>query len=648
MTALPEEKIPETALPARSPAWRRGLVALVLGLASTTAGWWMGRTPPSLPSSTSAAPSPSPGAREDVPVADGAVRPVAAVRNEPAYVGSTVCTECHAEIARRYAQHPMANSACGPEGPPLPGESSGTFDVLDMQYAAARTDAGSKHQVRRAAPDGERLYDVEEEIACVIGSGRRGRSYLVLKGAQLYQSPLTWYATNARWDLSPGFADSIHGRGFERLIGDSCVNCHVGRVHHSESAENLFERPLLIEAGIGCERCHGPGGEHVVVHRERGGKTPATGSDVIDPAALTGRLRDSLCYQCHLVGAHRIPTTGRSEYDFRPGEPLETQWITFVEGVTVTDGRTSAVSHVEQYESSQCFRMSSGRMTCTSCHDPHGVPDAADRARHFRDRCLACHGPEASCAVPEPDRRRTQADDSCIECHMPRLGASDVPHTSQTDHRILRRAIVSGAGATPPVAGSPELLPFRPPEDDASRHEVARARALLMGSTARSFRDRILGYRAAVELQRFSQEGPDELPVERERGAVLSLLNRTQEARIVLERARERWPADIEVRRLLAQLDHESGDYRGVVEVLEPILGEISGDRDTMGRLIHSLGKVGRAEEGRTLADELVRSFPYDSQVQQWRRNYYQQAGELQKAGQIGTFLKKLDAGRGR
>ena len=57
-------------------------------------------------------------------------------------------------------------------------------------------------------------------------------------------------------------------------------------------------------------------------------------------------------------------------------------------------GKFEAVGHVEQMESSRCFRASQGQLGCISCHDPHRLPAPSAKAAYYRERCLACHEQE--------------------------------------------------------------------------------------------------------------------------------------------------------------------------------------------------------------------------------------------------------------
>jgi predicted CXXCH cytochrome family protein len=117
-------------------------------------------------------------------------------------------------------------------------------------------------------------------------------------------------------------------------------------------------------------------------------------------------------------------------------------------------GRHQVVSHVEQMRSSRCYVGSEQALGCTSCHDPHFEPEPEARDAWYRDQCARCHA-DQPCSLGLEEQTAPPADGSCIHCHMPSLGGSDVPHTAQTDHRIIRDHR-RGADASPsPQPGEP-------------------------------------------------------------------------------------------------------------------------------------------------------------------------------------------------
>ena len=83
--------------------------------------------------------------------------------------------------------------------------------------------------------------------------------------------------------------------------------------------------------------------------------------------------------------------------------------------------------------------------------------------------------------MDELERHRENAQDSCVACHMPRLNASDVPHTSQTDHRILKRPIEPASIVSPRASGMTLFLQKDFPVPDA---ELQRAQGLMLAEAS--------------------------------------------------------------------------------------------------------------------------------------------------------------------
>src|SRR5439155_15231694 len=145
-----------------------------------------------------------------------------------------------------------------------------------------------------------------------IGSGHVGRSFVFSKNGHLYMSPVSYYASNARWDLSPGYQryTTLYAT---RPVTEPCWNCHSSGTRKIAGTVNRYDDPPFEEAGVACARCHGPGAEHARSARR---------ADVWNPAKMPNRQREDLCAQCHFTGAMRIERPSRSLRDFEPGDRL--------------------------------------------------------------------------------------------------------------------------------------------------------------------------------------------------------------------------------------------------------------------------------------------------------------------------------------
>ncbi len=276
----------------------------------------------------------------------------------------------------------------------------------------------------------ERPNDAEvkgkRQLLYYIGSGRRGRSYLFAVDGFLFESPVNWYMDRRVWDMAPAYGDA-RNIPMNLPAFTSCLHCHVsGMQQPVAGTQNKYPSPPFSHAGVTCERCHGPGAAHT------------KGGAIVNPAKLAPARRDDICMQCHLEGKAAIERPGRHVYDFRPGQDLSdyVRYFVFAE----QQRGLGAVSQVEALATSVCKKKSRDAMSCTSCHDPHYEPSAAERVGYYRRKCLGCHGAEFGTKhhADKPD---------CAGCHMPASLSTDVAHTEVTDHRILRR---------PPI--SPQLL----------------------------------------------------------------------------------------------------------------------------------------------------------------------------------------------
>lgn len=562
-----------------------------------------------------------------------------------AYVGSARCAECHAEISESYAAHPMARSAgLVADVPPIEDYHAAVVESVPWQYRAERTEDGVFHHEILPGPDDEPLYDQRVAVDYAIGSGQRGRTYLVDRDGYLFESPLTWYSTGRRWDLSPGYAGL--NQHFERQIGDGCLACHVGTLNLRDNEPHRYLRPMFLEPGIGCERCHGPGADHIAFHasRRNAAETAEAGRDpIVNPADLDSARREAVCNQCHLQGDERILRTGRRDTDFRPGDALHDVWISFTRGTRVQgDAGTEAVSQVEQMQASRCYQASAGRFGCTSCHDPHRVPPRDQIAEAYRQKCLACHSsPQVECA--ESAAARDAEQNSCIACHMPKLRATDVPHTSQTDHRVPRR---KGTVSPAEAQDQSRFQVFGAAESQVPDDELQRARGLLMIEYAERKRDRVLAAEA-IDLLTPSVEAAANDPVLWTKlGVGYELANDPDLARRAWTKAIELDPQGLEPQRRLALLLFDRYSSPEALPALEEFQARFPWDQRVAGRLVIARTTAGRFEEALDMAQQGVQRFPAAVPFHEWLANASRSRGQTAPARRHEAILRLLKPAR--
>ncbi len=435
---------------------------------------------------------------------------------------------------------------------------------------------GGRFVFRRYQLDGEGrpIHELEQEVHWILGSGNHARTYLYQTPAgELYQLPVAWYTETGSWGMAPGYDRADH-EGLSRRVRKDCMFCHNAYPDVVRDGGRYLEPQVYPEdlpEGTGCQRCHGPAGEHLHLALYDRSDMKRLKTSVVNPGRLEPRLRDDVCYGCHMqptVALAGLRRFGRGAYDFRPGEPLSEHFVQVdvdVEGESRGE-RFEINHHPYRLKQSRCHQASGGELSCLTCHDPHRKVASEERAEHYRAACLSCHELDA-CQLDEMAEAVSMPDvdaGDCVACHMPKRRPSDVVHVVMTDHLIRRRPggpelVAPRAEESAPVIVGIELLdPERAPKGPLA--EIYRAVAVLRAgpsAAATDYLDRKLAEARPEAVEPYLDLAKSRLRQQR-----------WQEAERILRWILEKSPGETAAREWLALVTFQLGRPEEAVERL--------------------------------------------------------------------------------
>jgi predicted CXXCH cytochrome family protein len=313
------------------------------------------------------------------------------------YAGSRSCEKCHAEIFEHWRKTPMANVVRDPREHPddiLPDLATNTVAKF-----------------------------TKDQVALVYGSVWKQR-YFTKRGDDYFPEPAQWDISHRVW--RPYFVAKgtdwwepfYPPDNMQRPTGPTCDGCH--------SVDYDIHTKQVAEWNVGCEKCHGPGSEHV--------ERPSRGN-ILNPARMDYVAASDTCIQCHSQGRPlTVPIEGKY-YDWPVGyhvglnlgdfwqleeRTLGSATFTYYPEGTARKNRMQGNDFVQ----SVMYRRG---VTCFSCHDAHGTGNYAQLRKPADQLCLDCHGPlslngpRTGTIEEHTQHKKGSAGSSCIACHMPRI-----------------------------------------------------------------------------------------------------------------------------------------------------------------------------------------------------------------------------------
>ena len=324
------------------------------------------------------------------------------------FAGSEACANCHKDIYEKHLlteHHLTSDTVTRKNTLGSFSEDSNVFAFSPLVNITMRNTDSGFYQVQY----NNGVEVKKQRFNIVVGSGRKGQSYLSWSDSHLVQLPITYFTPAKQWSNSPGY--NPHIPTFNRPITSRCLECHstyFQTVSISSKKQEAFD-PNKIIYGIECEKCHGPGANHVQFHLKNSADT--VGNNIVNPGKLSRERLLDLCTLCHGGALNKT----KPSFSFQAGDTLSNYFST-----------RAAMLHADNIDVhgnqfglmalSKCFKMSS--LTCITCHNVHENENG--KIETFSQRCVSCHSASHGKVCKLTDRIGATITQNCIDCHMPK------------------------------------------------------------------------------------------------------------------------------------------------------------------------------------------------------------------------------------
>ncbi|MBV8819593.1 MAG: ammonia-forming cytochrome c nitrite reductase subunit c552, partial [Acidobacteriaceae bacterium] len=335
------------------------------------------------------------------------------------YVGAAVCATCHAAEHQKWSGARHSKMLQPATKTSVRGDfTRGKVQLRGQAYALSAQDGA--YYITETYLTGRAL---KHRVDYTLGSRRIQHYLTTLPDGRIVVLPPSWDVTRHQWFHNFDIGDPDESGEIEvQLWNKACFSCHVSQEEKNFDPEKVEYKTAWLDFGVNCERCHGPGKQHVADYSAQP-KPAAPVHDILMQTRLDAARNTMVCAQCHSFRDIFVP-------GFRAGDDYYDHFVPVLEYSQPVDkdpaywpdGRTRRFStDAFGLWQSQCFLK--GGLTCLKCHvDPHDTSiETSPQLRPDSPAiCTQCHAAIGKAISAHTHHAEKSAGSSCVECHMPR------------------------------------------------------------------------------------------------------------------------------------------------------------------------------------------------------------------------------------
>jgi len=209
---------------------------------------------------------------------------------------------------------------------------------------------------------------------------------------------------------------------------DTCVGCHDAEgANLHRTAHGKAQNPRAPAGAHGCESCHGPGSAHI--------DDPSVPDSIRRFSSLKPRDVSETCLTCHSRGSHtqwkgsmhdarNLSCTTCHSVHSPKSEKSQLKTVSIVE--TCVECHKTEVAKLQRLGH---MPVREGKMTCMSCHNPHGTTNVRmlRTGNWVNETCTGCHAEKRGPYLWD----HAPVREACNTCHD--------PHGSNNDRMLVAK-----------------------------------------------------------------------------------------------------------------------------------------------------------------------------------------------------------------